>query len=90
MNFAKRSTLSIFRRHIVTMTKMEAVCKSDQGSIETLEKPQETDKEPTSVLRGEMDDFTREFLSKRIQLTELQRFILGAGSSVAALLNPRR
>lgn len=40
--------------------------------------------------KQEMDDFTREFYDKRIKITEFQRFLLAAGSSVAALLDPRR
>lgn len=47
-------------------------------------------KESTGPIQDDMDEFTKEFMSKRIHLTEVQRFILGAGSSVAALINPRR
>lgn len=77
-------------RHIVTMARMEAVHTPNQGLPDSQEKLQESEKEATGVIREEMDEFTKEFMSKRIQLTELQRFILGAGSSVAALINPRR
>ncbi|XP_001649247.2 ubiquinone biosynthesis protein COQ4 homolog, mitochondrial [Aedes aegypti] len=37
-----------------------------------------------------MDEFTKEFLKNQIKLTELQRVILSAGSSIAALVDPRR
>lgn len=36
------------------------------------------------------DEFTREFLNNRIQVTNFQRLILSAGSSLAALVNPHR
>lgn len=36
------------------------------------------------------DEFTKEFTQQHIQLTRIQRILLGAGSSVAALLDPRR
>lgn len=38
----------------------------------------------------QLDDFTREFLGNRIKVTDFQRLLLTAGSSIAALLNPRR
>lgn len=38
----------------------------------------------------ELDAFTREFLGNRIKMTDFQKLLLTAGSSVAALLNPRR
>lgn len=38
----------------------------------------------------DLDKFTQEFLSNRIQLTEMQKIVLAAGSSIAALVNPRR
>ena len=37
-----------------------------------------------------LDDFTREFLGNRIKVTDFQRLLLTAGSSIAALLDPRR
>uniref|UniRef100_A0A2M3ZKC7 Ubiquinone biosynthesis protein COQ4 homolog, mitochondrial n=1 Tax=Anopheles braziliensis TaxID=58242 RepID=A0A2M3ZKC7_9DIPT len=37
-----------------------------------------------------MDEFTREFLRNRIKVSDLQRFLLSAGSSIAALVDPRR
>ncbi|XP_058828029.1 uncharacterized protein LOC131687946 [Topomyia yanbarensis] len=36
------------------------------------------------------DEFTKEFLRNQIKLTDAQRIILSAGSSIAALVNPRR
>ncbi|XP_037933294.1 ubiquinone biosynthesis protein COQ4 homolog, mitochondrial-like [Teleopsis dalmanni] len=36
------------------------------------------------------DDFTKEFMKNRIELTPLQKFILCTGSSLAAILDPRR
>lgn len=36
------------------------------------------------------DAFTKEFEKNRIQLTDIQKIILGAGSSIAALIDPRR
>lgn len=50
----------------------------------------ENEDEIKGTLKAEMDDFTREFMSKRIQLSGMQRLILGAGSSIAALVDPRR
>lgn len=40
--------------------------------------------------RIEDTHFAKEFYANRIPITDIQRFILSAGSSVAALLNPRR
>lgn len=37
-----------------------------------------------------LDEFTKEFLQNRIETSQLQKLILTAGSSLAALLNPRR
>lgn len=38
----------------------------------------------------DLDAFTKEFLGNRIKMTDFQRLLLTAGSSIAALLNPRR
>uniref|UniRef100_A0A182N1R3 Ubiquinone biosynthesis protein COQ4 homolog, mitochondrial n=1 Tax=Anopheles dirus TaxID=7168 RepID=A0A182N1R3_9DIPT len=38
----------------------------------------------------EMDEFTQEFQRNRIPVSDLQRLILSAGSSMAALIDPRR
>lgn len=37
-----------------------------------------------------LDEFTREFLGNRIKVTEFQKILLTAGSSIAALFDPRR
>lgn len=37
-----------------------------------------------------LDTFTKEFLGNKIKITDFQRLLLTAGSSVAALLDPRR
>ncbi|XP_055614231.1 uncharacterized protein LOC129760596 [Uranotaenia lowii] len=44
----------------------------------------------TEELRQPVDEFTREFLRNQVKLTDLQRVILSAGCSLAALINPRR
>lgn len=38
----------------------------------------------------ELDQFTKEFLGNQIKVTDFQRLLLTAGSSIAALLDPRR
>ncbi|XP_050072781.1 uncharacterized protein LOC126560874 [Anopheles maculipalpis] len=38
----------------------------------------------------EMDEFTKEFHRNRIEVSDIQRLILSAGSSLAALIDPRR
>lgn len=46
---------------------------------------------PEETVHSEMlDDFTKEFLKNRIEITDFQRWILRAGSSIASLINPRR
>lgn len=37
-----------------------------------------------------LDRFTKEFLGNKIKITEFQKMLLTAGSSIAALLDPRR
>uniref|UniRef100_A0A0K8VCQ8 Ubiquinone biosynthesis protein COQ4 homolog, mitochondrial n=1 Tax=Bactrocera latifrons TaxID=174628 RepID=A0A0K8VCQ8_BACLA len=37
-----------------------------------------------------LDEFTKEFLKNRIEMSPFQRILLGAGSSIAALIDPRR
>jgi Coenzyme Q (ubiquinone) biosynthesis protein Coq4 len=37
-----------------------------------------------------LDEFTKEFLGNKIKVTDFQRILLTAGSSIAALLDPRR
>ncbi|XP_004530790.1 ubiquinone biosynthesis protein COQ4 homolog, mitochondrial [Ceratitis capitata] len=39
---------------------------------------------------AQLDEFTKEFLKNRIEMTPFQKILLGAGSSVAALIDPRR
>lgn len=38
----------------------------------------------------QMDDFTKEFIRNRIEMTPFQKVFLAAGSSIAALVDPRR
>ncbi|XP_073841934.1 coenzyme Q4 [Musca autumnalis] len=38
----------------------------------------------------DLDEFTKEFLQNRIEINSFQRILLGAGSSIAALVDPRR
>ncbi|EDW17813.1 ubiquinone biosynthesis protein COQ4 homolog, mitochondrial [Drosophila mojavensis] len=44
----------------------------------------------TDVPPEELDAFERDYLQQRIQITTFQRLLLGAGSSIASLLNPHR
>lgn len=37
-----------------------------------------------------IDSFTKEFLGNQIQISQTQKWILSAGSSIASLINPRR
>lgn len=37
-----------------------------------------------------LDTFTKEFMGNKINVTDFQRIILAAGSSIAALVDPRR
>lgn len=37
-----------------------------------------------------LDEFTKEFLQNQVKLTELQKIVLSVGSSIAALVDPRR
>lgn len=38
----------------------------------------------------ELDAFERDYLKQRIEITPFQRLLLGAGSSIASLLDPHR
>lgn len=38
----------------------------------------------------ELDAFEREYMENRISISPFQRLLLGAGSSIASLLDPRR
>ncbi|EDV97003.1 ubiquinone biosynthesis protein COQ4 homolog, mitochondrial [Drosophila grimshawi] len=44
----------------------------------------------TEAPLDELDAFEREYLKQRIQITPFQRLLLGAGSSLASLLDPHR
>lgn len=48
------------------------------------------DEHDADTPKEEMDDFTQQFLDKRIKISEFQRLLLAAGSSIAALFDPRR
>lgn len=67
----------------IEITKL--VIRSVATNPEDIERPEFSEK-PLE----DLDKFTQEFLSNRIQLSELQRVVLAAGSSIAALINPRR
>lgn len=47
-------------------------------------------KESPDNLNQPNDEFTKEFLANRIEMSPFQKIFLSAGSSIAALLNPRR
>ena len=46
--------------------------------------------EDETVNDENLDQFTKEFLGNKIKISEFQRMLLTAGSSIAALLDPRR
>ncbi|XP_075164459.1 coenzyme Q4 [Haematobia irritans] len=43
-----------------------------------------------NVERPDTDAFTEEFMQNRIEINRFQKILLGAGSSIAALIDPRR
>ncbi|XP_058121382.1 ubiquinone biosynthesis protein COQ4 homolog, mitochondrial [Anopheles ziemanni] len=49
-----------------------------------------TDDQQSTTDRQQMDEFTKEFLRNQIKVSDVQRIILSAGSSLAALVDPRR
>lgn len=62
-----------------------------RGSAQHELRPNEAIKEDDAPPEPEdLDAFTREFLGNRIKMTDFQKMLLTAGSSIAALLNPRR
>lgn len=52
------------------------------------ERSKKNDEEDSGV--EQLDNFTKEFISNQIKVTDFQRILLTAGSSIAALLDPRR
>lgn len=61
-----------------------------RGSAQHELRPNEAIKEDDAPEPEDLDAFTREFLGNRIKMTDFQKMLLTAGSSIAALLNPRR
>lgn len=53
-------------------------------------KQQELNEKETEMQDENLDSFTKEFLGNKIRMTDFQRILLTAGSSIAALLDPRR
>lgn len=65
-------------RRIVTQAfKQHEARQNENGDEET-------------AVEESLDEFTKEFLGNQIKVTDFQRMLLTAGSSIAALLNPRR
>lgn len=50
----------------------------------------DVDEMPAEESHEQLDQFTKEFLGNQIKMTDFQRMLLTAGSSIAALLDPRR
>jgi ubiquinone biosynthesis protein COQ4 len=50
----------------------------------------ENNYEEAATEEATLDTFTKEFLGNQIKVTDFQRILLTAGSSIAALLDPRR
>lgn len=44
----------------------------------------------TENTRDDLDAFEQEYMLNRISISPFQRLLLGAGSSIASLLDPRR
>lgn len=61
-----------------------------RGSAQHELRTNEAVKEDEAPETEDLDAFTREFLGNRIKMTDFQKLLLTAGSSIAALLNPRR
>lgn len=67
-----------------------ARCATTQ-STKQHELQQKENKNDEETLDDEsLDRFTKEFLGNKIKVSEFQRMLLSAGSSIAALLDPRR
>lgn len=96
IRFNLRNAIPLNFRQIVTIARQEHEFVSPVASnnihVSGSKRDHQTKNEDEikGTLKAEMDDFTREFMSKRIQLSGMQRLILGAGSSIAALVDPRR
>lgn len=85
--------LILFYRHL----KPGRVCRSLTTALTSLNETTKFNDNNNNInidneetVKREETQFTKEFNANRIPLTDIQRFILSAGSSVAALLNPRR
>lgn len=60
------------------------------GSSQRHEARQEKEHDNSSSVEASLDEFTKEFLGNQIKVSDFQRILLTAGSSIAALLDPRR
>lgn len=69
----------ILQRGLITTSQNAAAASTEEAALQDPPAPPP----PT-------DAFTEEFLRNQIKVTDLQRTILGVGSSLAALINPRR
>lgn len=69
--------------HIIRSITTQSTKQHELREKEEIE--EETVKEEENL-----DEFTKEFLGNRIKVSEFQRLLLTAGSSIAALLDPRR
>lgn len=76
-------TMAIKPRYLRSITTQRTIRHENQPKEETVNGEKEN-------IDSEFDKFTKEFQSNQIKVSDFQKFLLIAGSSVAALLDPRR
>lgn len=83
--------LQAVRSNLLThLFRNPRICRLATVATESNITGTETNDEERPCDETHLDEFTKEFLKNRIEMSPFQKILLGAGSSIAALIDPRR
>lgn len=84
------TTMIRFTRSILTLSAVKHSRSITSFNCNLQKSPEKEICEEETIEDEALDNFTKEFLGNQIKVTEFQRILLTAGSSIASLLDPRR
>ena len=84
------TTMIRFTRSIMTLSAVKHSRSITSYNCNLQKSPEKEICEEETIEDETLDKFTKEFLGNQIKVTEFQRILLTAGSSIASLLDPRR
>ena len=87
----KRTFLvKVYAKQLTTVATTSVSSNGTSPSKATDEKHQKFDPDTNDYAQQHWDEFTKEFMQNRIEMSPFQKVFLAVGSSIASIVDPRR